>query len=47
LGGITAWKKLDKPLVTGPDQERTLDKDIINSRVTHEPAVTATDARVQ
>lgn len=46
LGGITAWKKLDKPLVTGPDATRTLDKDIINKRVTHEPIVAKTEARV-
>ncbi len=47
LGGITAWKKLDKPLVAGPDDARTLDKEIINRRITHEPIVKATEARIQ
>ena len=32
--GTTAWKKLDKPLVTGPDEKRTLENEIINKRVT-------------
>ncbi|MDZ4660532.1 MAG: rhodanese-like domain-containing protein [Pseudomonadota bacterium] len=36
LGGTTAWKKLDKPLVVGPNEKRTLDREIINKRVTHE-----------
>ncbi len=36
LGGTTAWKKLDKPLVVGPDKKRTLDREIINKRVTQE-----------
>lgn len=36
LGGTTAWKKLDMPLIMGPDEKFTLDKDIINKRVTHE-----------
>lgn len=36
LGGVTAWKKLDKPLVVGPDKLQTLDLKVINQRVTHE-----------
>lgn len=36
LGGTTAWKQLDKPLVTGPDVPRTLDIAIIDQRLTHE-----------
>lgn len=33
LGGITAWKKLGKPLVEGPDERRTLDLKIINKHI--------------
>lgn len=36
LGGTTAWKKLDNPLIFGPDEESTLDLKIINRRLTHE-----------
>ena len=36
LGGTTAWKKFGKPLIVGPDEKCTLDKDIINKRVKHE-----------
>lgn len=32
LGGITAWKKRKKPLVEGPDDEQTLDLEIIKSQ---------------
>ncbi len=46
LGGITAWKKLDKPLVTGPEVNLVLDKEIINRRVTHEPIAQAAAAKV-
>lgn len=46
LGGVTAWKKLDKPLVTGPEEKLVLDKEIINRRVTREPIVETTGARV-
>ena len=47
LGGTTAWKKLDKPMVTGPDDKRTLDKEIINKRVTHERIAESAQAGVQ
>jgi hydroxyacylglutathione hydrolase len=33
LGGITAWKKREKPLVEGPDEKQTLDLDIIKSQL--------------
>lgn len=36
LGGITAWKQLDKPLVTGPDEKQTLDLKIINKGMSKE-----------
>ena len=36
LGGITAWKQLDKPLVTGPDEKKTLDLKIINKGMSKE-----------
>ena len=36
LGGITAWKQLEKPLVSGPDEAHTLDLKIINTGVSKE-----------
>ncbi len=44
LGGVTAWKMLDKPLVSGPDEKRTLDLAIINKRVSHESVAEAVRA---
>jgi len=32
LGGITAWKKKNKPLVSGPDKEQTLDQSVIEKQ---------------
>lgn len=46
LGGTTAWKKLDMPLIVGPDEKCTLDKDIINKRVTHETIADNARAKV-
>jgi hydroxyacylglutathione hydrolase len=46
LGGITAWKKLDMPLIIGPDEKNTLDKDIINKRATHETIADSSQAKV-
>ena len=44
LGGITAWKKLNKPLIMGPAEERVLDSKIINGQITNEAA--GAEARV-
>lgn len=42
LGGITAWKKRDKPLVKGADEKQTLDLEIIACQVgTNEAPVQA------
>lgn len=41
LGGTTAWKKLQKPLVKGSDHNHTLDQKIINKRITHEAIPTS------
>lgn len=41
LGGMTAWKELDKPVVTGPDTPRTLDREILARGMSKEPAARA------
>lgn len=41
LGGITAWKKRGKPVVTGPDKQHTLDLKMINKGISKESASSA------
>ncbi len=44
LGGMTAWTKLDKPVVTGPDKIHTLDRKILARGISEEPAAKAVRA---
>lgn len=38
LGGMTAWNKLGKPVVTGPDTTHTLDRKILQRGISNEAA---------
>jgi hydroxyacylglutathione hydrolase len=46
LGGITAWRKLDKPLVSGPDEKQTLDLEIIKKHISKESSAKAVQSGV-
>ncbi len=46
LGGMTAWKKLGKPVVTGSDTTHTLDRKILQKGTSNEAAATALRASI-